>query len=59
MFSGSCLTSKLYDKIIKMASKSHETNLLSSQIRPCLYSTVDTVWLGETQGHSAVVKSTG
>jgi hypothetical protein len=25
MSSGSCLTSKLYDKIIKMPSKSHET----------------------------------
>jgi hypothetical protein len=25
MCSGSCLTSKLYDKIIKMPSKSHET----------------------------------
>jgi hypothetical protein len=28
MSSGSCLTSKLYDKIIKMLSKSHETILL-------------------------------
>jgi hypothetical protein len=25
MSSGSCLTSKLYDKILKMPSKSHET----------------------------------
>jgi hypothetical protein len=25
MSSGSCLTSKLYDKIIKMPSKAHET----------------------------------
>jgi hypothetical protein len=25
MFSGSCLTSKLYNKIIKVPSKSHET----------------------------------
>jgi hypothetical protein len=25
MFTGSCLTSKLYNKIIKMPSKSHET----------------------------------
>jgi hypothetical protein len=25
MSSGSCITSKLYDKIIKMSSKSHET----------------------------------
>jgi hypothetical protein len=25
MSSGSCLTSKLYDKIIKMPSKSHDT----------------------------------
>jgi hypothetical protein len=29
MYSGSCLTSKLYDKIIKMPSKSHETILLN------------------------------
>jgi hypothetical protein len=32
MYSGSCLTSKLYDKIIKMLSKSHETILLSECI---------------------------
>jgi hypothetical protein len=29
MSSGSCLTSKLHDKIIKMSSKSHETIPLS------------------------------
>jgi hypothetical protein len=31
MFSGSCLTSKLYDEIIKMLSKSHETIPLKGQ----------------------------
>jgi hypothetical protein len=31
MPSGSCLISKLYDKIIKMPSKSHETIPLSMQ----------------------------
>jgi hypothetical protein len=34
MSSGSCFTSKLYDKIIKMLSKSHETIFL---IRPFVY----------------------
>jgi hypothetical protein len=32
MSSGSCLTSKLYDKIIKMLSKSHETLPLTTTI---------------------------
>jgi hypothetical protein len=32
MSSGSCLTSKLYDKIIKMPSKSHENIPLSPAI---------------------------
>jgi hypothetical protein len=31
MPSGSCLTSKLYDKIIKMPSKSHETIPLKNE----------------------------
>jgi hypothetical protein len=31
MPSGSCLTSKLYDKIIKMLSKSHKTIPLSAE----------------------------
>jgi hypothetical protein len=33
MSSGSCLTSKLYDKFIKMLSKSHETVSLKRAAR--------------------------
>jgi hypothetical protein len=36
MTSGSCLTSKLYDKIIKMPSKSHEPIPLNYKIRPAV-----------------------
>jgi hypothetical protein len=34
MWSGTCLTSKLYDKIIKITSKSHETFPLYHRIGP-------------------------